>query len=103
MPDTPVNPVNKYTLKEWIRHPTTIMLIVAVNLIWILIIVIVNMGKDSGDDRNRDCQRQLVRSQAREEALQEQLDKYTMTILFKDGQILVRDNVIDSLKKKEAR
>lgn len=100
MPDTPINPANKYTLKEWIRHPTTIMLIFAVNIVWILILVIVNMGKDSGDDRNEDCQRQLVRSQAREEALQSQLDKYTMTILFKDGQILVRDNVIDSLKKK---
>lgn len=96
MPDTPAS---KYTLKEWIRHPTTIMLIIAVNLIWILILVIVNMGKDSGDDRVKDLSDQVSYLKNRVEVLEKQVDRYTTAILYKDGQILVRDNVIDSLKK----
>lgn len=97
MPDSPAS---KYTLKEWIRHPTTIMLIISVNLIWVLIIIIVNMGKDSGDDRIKDLSAQVEYLKNRVGVLEKQVDKYTTAILYKDGQILVRDNVIDSLRKE---
>lgn len=96
MPDTN-NPANKYTLKEWVKHPTTIMLAIAVNLIWVLVVVIINMGKDSGTDRIKDLSEQVVYLRERIDKLEEMQDKYTTTILFKDGQIKTRDKVIDSL------
>lgn len=91
------SPVNKYTLKEWVRHPTTIMLIVAVNLVWVLILVVVNMGKD----QSADCMEQVSYLRERVVKLERQLDEYTTAMIFKNGQIKVRDNVIDSLKKEK--
>jgi|GEM_PF-1262929 len=97
MPDSPVN---KYTLKEWIRHPTTILLIIAVNVIWILIFIVVNTSRDAGESKSKECFEQITYLRGRLDKVEAQLDEYTTAILFKDGQIKVRDNVIDSLKKK---
>lgn len=98
--------INKYTLKEWIRHPTTIILIVAVNVIWILIFIVVNMGKDKATD----CMEQVSYLRERIDKLEEQSgkfdeqrDKYITTIIYKDAQIKTRDNAIDSLKRKGVR
>lgn len=91
------NPVAKYTLKQWISHPTTILLAVAVNIIWALIVYIVwnsNRGKD-------DCMKQVVKLEERVKVLEKIQDDYVKSILFKDGQIKNRDNVIDSLKRKD--
>lgn len=100
MPDSPVN---KYTLKEWIRHPTTIMLIIAVNVIWILISIVISTSKNAGENQVKDLIEQVVYLRERVDKLENQVDEYTTAILFKDGQIKVRDNVIDSLRRKETQ
>lgn len=88
-------PASKYTLKEWVRHPTTIILIISVNVIWILVFMVVDMGRD----KSKECMEQVAYLRERVEKLEKQLDEYTTAIIFKNGQIKVRDNVIDSLKK----
>ena len=98
MPDTN-NPANKYTLKEWVKHPTTIMLIIAVNVIWITVFIIVKMGQNQTDD----CVEQVTYLRERVDKLEHQVDGYTTAILYKDGQIKMRDNVIDSLKKQNTQ
>lgn len=86
--------VNRYTLKEWVRHPTTIILIVAVNVIWVLIFVITDSAKDS----NKDCLEQVAYLRERVEKLERQVDDYTKAVMYKDAQIKNRDVIIDSLK-----
>lgn len=91
---TDFNTVNRYTLKEWVRHPTTIILIVAVNVIWVLIFVITDSAKDS----NKDCLEQVAYLRERVEKLEKQVDDYTKAVMYKDAQIKNRDVIIDSLK-----
>ncbi|NGM63524.1 hypothetical protein G5B30_16565 [Sphingobacterium sp. SGG-5] len=88
------NTVNRYTLKEWVRHPTTIILIVAVNVIWVLIFVITDSAKDS----NKDCLEQVAYLRERVEKLEKQVDDYTKAVMYKDAQIKNRDVIIDSLR-----
>lgn len=87
---------SKYTLKEWIKHPTTIILIVAVNVVWILIFTITNMAQD----KSKECMEQVVYLRDRLERVERQVDEYTTAIMYKDAQIKNRDSVIDSLVKK---
>lgn len=89
------NPVSKYTLKEWIRHPTTIILIIAVNVVWILIFTITGMAKD----KSKECMEQVVYLRERLEKVERQVDEYTTAIMYKDAQIKNREAVIDSLRK----
>lgn len=88
--------VNKFTLKEWIQHPTTIILIIAINVVWVLIFMVTDMAKD----KSKECMEQVVYLRERLEKVEYQIDEYTTAIMYKDGQIKVRDNVIDSLSKK---
>ena len=92
------NFTQKYTLKEWVKHPTTILLAIAVNVIWILIFMIVNGAKDTAKDANKECLEQVAYLRDRVEKLEKQLDNYTRTIMFKEAQIKNRDLVIDSLR-----
>lgn len=89
-------PGNKFSLKEWVRHPTTIILIIAVNIVWILIFMVTDMARD----QSKECMEQVVYLRERITKLEKQVDGYTTTIMYKDGQIRVRDNIIDSLVKK---
>lgn len=90
--------INKYSLKEWIKHPTTIMLIIAMNVIWILIFIITDSAKTS----NKECMEQVVYLRERIEKLEIQTDSYTRTVLFKDMQIKKQNQLIDSLYRKES-
>lgn len=94
MAELPVT--TKYTLKEWIQHPTTIILIIAINVVWVLIFMVTDMAKD----KSKECMEQVVYLRERLEKVEKQVDEYTTAIMYKDGQIKVRDNVIDSLSKK---
>lgn len=89
-----MNEVNRYTLKEWVKHPTTILLIVAINIIWILIFMLTDRDKN----RNEDCLEQVTYLRERVEKLEKQVDEYTQTVMFKDVQIKKQTAVIDSLK-----
>lgn len=86
--------INKYTLKEWVKHPTTIILIIAVNVIWILIFLLT----DSAKDGQKDCLEQVAYLRERVEKLEKQVDDYTKAVMYKDAQIKNRDLVIDSLR-----
>lgn len=91
------NPVAKYTLKQWISHPTTILLAIAVNVIWVLVVFIVWNASEGKDD----CMKQVVKLEERIKVLENNSDEYVKYILFKDGQIKNRDIIIDSLKRKD--
>lgn len=86
--------VNKYTLSQWIRHPTTILLIVAISIIQALIWHVVKKSDVSA----KDCMEQVSYLRDRVEKLELQVDEYTKAVMFKDAQIRTRDVIIDSLK-----
>lgn len=87
------NPVSKFSLKEWVRHPTTIMLFITVNVIWILIFMVTDMAKDS----NRGCMEQVTYLRDRVEKLEKQVDAYTTTIMTLRG---ANTRLADSLASK---
>ena len=87
------NPVSKITLKEWIRHPTTILLLITVNVIWILIFMVTDMAKDS----NKDCMEQVIYLRERVTKLEKQLDEYTTANIIQRGVIT---KLADSLAVK---
>lgn len=89
--------ISKYTLKEWVRHPTTIILIVAVNVIWVLVFTITDGAKDS----NKDCLEQVTYLRDRVEKLEKQLDSYTTAVMFQEAQVKNRDLIIDSLRREK--
>lgn len=79
--------IHKYTLKEWVRHPTTILLIivsgVAYGITWIYV---------------KNQLEQVEYLKERVTKLEDQVDRYTNTVMFKDVQIKRQTAVIDSLK-----
>ena len=87
------NPVSKFSLKEWVRHPTTIMLFLTVNVIWILIFMVTDMAKDS----NKDCMEQVIYLRERVTKLEEQVDEYTTAYMIQRGVIT---KLADSLATK---
>lgn len=89
--------INRYTLKEWVRHPTTIILIVAVNVIWVLIFIITDRAKDS----QKDCLEQVAYLRDRLDKVEKIVDDYTRAVMYKDAQIKTRDVIIDSLKHEK--
>lgn len=87
--------VDKYDLKDWIKHPTTILLIVAMNVIWVLIFSITDSAKVS----SRECMEQVVYLRERVDRLETQADAYTRAVLFKDLQLKRQRHLIDSLAR----
>lgn len=87
------NPVSKFSLKEWVKHPTTIMLFVTVNVIWVLIFMVTDMAKDS----NKDCMEQVMYLRERVTKLERQVDAYTTTIMALRG---ANSKLADSLATK---
>jgi competence protein ComGC len=101
MAEIPENPAAKYSLKQWIAHPTTILLIVAVNAVWILVCIIIWNAKAGKDD----CMKQVEYLKKRVETLElregernAELESYVRAIILKDAQIKGQSIVIDSLK-----
>lgn len=89
--------MEKLTLKEWVKHPTTILLIFAVTIIQMFI---QNTIRGS-DVRIEECMEQVMYLRGRVEVLEEQADEYTKAVLFKDMQIKKQSQLIDSLYRKE--
>ncbi len=87
------NPVSKFSLKELVKHPTTILLFITVNVIWILIFMVTDMAKDS----NRDCMEQVTYLRERVTKLERQVDDYTTTIMALRG---ANSKLADSLATK---
>lgn len=87
------NPVSKFSLKEWVKHPTTIMLFITVNVIWVLIFMVTDMAKDS----NKDCMEQVMYLRERVTKLEKQVDSYTTTIMALRG---ANTKLADSLASK---
>lgn len=77
-----VNPVTKFTLKQWIQHPTTILLIIVTFAAWVLMVLYVK----SVYSNNKY-------SQDRVSKLEKQIDEYTRTVMFKN-------NIEEELKKE---
>lgn len=87
MPD--INPITKFTLKDWVKHPTTILLIVVTLLAWGVVWLYVNSQLE-----------QVEYHRERVDKLEKQLDNYTTTILTKDGTIKM---LTDSLRNMEEK
>lgn len=87
-------PIQKFTLKEWVRHPTTILLTIVTAVAWGVLWIYVNSQLSQVDYLKK-----------RIEKLEGQVDKYTNTIMFKDatekelkGVIIDQKRELDSLK-----
>ncbi len=72
-------------------------LAVLVMIVTALLTTFINKLFDTTDDRNSDCMEQVDRLWARVTQLEAQIDKYTTTIMTKDGQIKL---LSDSLATK---
>lgn len=79
MPDTST----KITFKEWVKHPTTAMLVAVMAIASFLVQVVIRNAGDS----NKDCMEQVMYLRERVDKLEKQVDQYTTTIMTKDGQI----------------
>lgn len=66
--------VNRFTLKEWVKHPTTILLMVVTGIAYSVIWIYVQSQLE-----------QVEYLKDRVAKLEAQLDKYTNTILFKEA------------------
>lgn len=93
------NPVSKFTLKDWVRHPTTILLVVVTTLAWGLLWVYVQSQLQ-----------QVEYLKSRVAKLEEQVDEYTKTVLFKEAkeksmkEVIISQKIeIDSLKQGGAQ
>lgn len=80
---TPTGTVNRYTLKEWLYHPTTIMLIVSINIIWILLFVVT----DSAKNQSKECIEQVMYLRKRVDVLEQSQIEYIQIIIKKDKEI----------------
>lgn len=90
-------PITKITFLQWLKHPTTAMMIAAVSAVWILIFMVTDMAKDS----NKDCMEQVAYLRDRVDKLEKQQDDYIRAMMYKDGQIRMRELVIDSLSNSQ--
>lgn len=81
------NPVTKFTLKEWVKHPTTILLIVVTLLAWGILTMYVNSQLE-----------QVKYLRERVTKLEKQLDEYTTANLIQRGVIT---QLADSLATKK--
>lgn len=93
------NPASKFTLKDWVRHPTTILLVVVTTLAWGLLWVYVQSQLQ-----------QVEYLKSRVAKLEEQVDEYTKTVLFKEAkeksmkEVIISQKIeIDSLKQGGAQ
>ena len=85
----PENSITKFTLKDWVRHPTTILLVTVTMIAWGVTWIYVQSQLE-----------QVTYLRDRVDKLEKQVDQYTTAIMYKDGQIKMRDIVIDSLARK---
>lgn len=51
----PTTPIQKITFSQWVKHPTTAIMFVAVSMVWITVIAIINMSGDRVDDWKAEC------------------------------------------------
>lgn len=86
-------PITKISFIQWLKHPTTAMMIAAVSAVWILIFMVTDMAKDS----NRDCMEQVTYLRERVTKLERQVDAYTTTIMALRG---ANSKLADSLATK---
>lgn len=85
--------ITKITFLQWLKHPTTAMMIAAVSAVWVLIFMVTDMAKDS----NKDCMEQVTYLRDRVEKLEKQVDAYTTTIMTLRG---ANTKLADSLATK---
>jgi len=89
--------VNKYTVAQWVKHPTTLLLVFTVTIIQMLIQHTVRRS----DTSTKECMEQVEYLRVRVDKLESQLDEYTRAVMFKDMQIKKQTQAIDSLKRKD--
>lgn len=75
--------IKRYTLQEWIKHPTTILLILSVSAVWFLMLIVTN----TANNKSRECLEQVVYLRDRVEKLEKQTDEYVRAIMQRDLQI----------------
>ena len=89
----PTTPIQKITFTQWIKHPTTAMMIFAVSAVWILLFIITDMARGS----TKDCMEQVRYLRERVEKLERQVDDYTTANMIQRGVIT---KLADSLASK---
>lgn len=89
MPDT----AQKITFKEWVKHPTTAMMVIALTIASMLVHVLLSRTADS----NKECMEQVMYLRERVSKLERQVDTYTTTIMALRG---ANSKLADSLASK---
>lgn len=80
---------SKIPLKDWVKHPTTVMLIFAVSAAWALLFVYTK----TLSQRSSECLEQVQYLRDRVSKLEMQQDEYVRTIMQKEM-------LIENLKEK---
>ncbi|WP_437918597.1 hypothetical protein [Sphingobacterium sp. LRF_L2] len=83
------NPVNRFTLSQWIKHPTTILLIIVTSVAYGIGFLYIASLND-----------QIKYLKQRTTSLESKLDEYTATILFQEAK---EKGLKDELVKKEVQ
>lgn len=88
------NPVSKFTFRQWITHPTTILLIGVTSALWGLGVIYVN----SQLQQVVYLKDRIQVLEEREEENKKEMQAYIRALMFKETQLKEQKIAIDSLK-----
>lgn len=88
------NPVNRFTFKQWLSHPTTILLILVTTFLWALGVIYVN----SQLQQVEYLKERIQVLEDREEETKKEMQAYIRALMFKETQLKEQKIAIDSLK-----
>lgn len=98
------NPLTKFSLKQWVQHPTTILLMAMTLISWSAVGVLLART----DTQVEDCRDRVAVLEEREadrlkmdQEREAKLQDYIRAVMFKDNQINKQAIIIDSLRKNE--
>lgn len=87
------NTNTKITFEQWVKHPTTAMLVIAMTVASVLVHVLISRTENS----NKDCMEQVMYLRERVDKLEKQVDDYTTANMIQRGVIT---KLADSLASK---
>lgn len=95
---TPTPQIPKVTLSQWIKNPTSVLLMLVTNFLWILGVIFTRTVSTSNDKNEANYKAQIEYLHEQIEKKDETIKDYATVMLYRNSQIKTRDRVIDSLK-----
>lgn len=93
------NTISKITFLQWLKHPTTVLLIFMTLVAWGVTWIYVQSQLEQVTYLRKRIEILEQRESEREKERNEEIDAYVKTLMLKEAQIKGQTVLIDSLKK----